>query len=159
MTLTLDNVCRGESFEFQVPSHARSGDAKRVLVALEDSTVRERLSCSLRRMGYRVVSVDSGSEAWEWFSCTGFDLVLLGSDLSGLDSWRLAVRIKEKAFDTPIVLLQNQVPDPMSKDSGEGWIDFIIDGPDSEERVLHTVEFSLYTSSPFPSRNLRLVSL
>ncbi len=77
----------------------------RVLVVAEYSPLAESMIVDLRRLGYEIDRVDTGSEALRMFPTA--DLVLLGLTLSDIDGVEVC-RAMRAAGDVPIIAIANQ---------------------------------------------------
>jgi two-component system response regulator (stage 0 sporulation protein F) len=73
--------------------------SEKILVVDDDYTVRDIVSKMLCRLGYAVLSADSGENG------LAFDLVITDFNMSGMDGINLAYYIKEKSPSTQVVLM------------------------------------------------------
>jgi CheY-like chemotaxis protein len=80
-------------------------DSQKILVVDDDYTVRDIVSKMLCRLGYAVLSADSGEKGLALFLKNKFDLVITDFSMSGMDGINLAYCIKEKSPSTQVVLL------------------------------------------------------
>ena len=78
---------------------------KKVLIAEDETMVRELLSSYLERRGMRVVAVPNGREALEKFRKEHFDLVLSDVKMPEITGLQLLVAIKDINHRTPVVLI------------------------------------------------------
>jgi two-component system response regulator (stage 0 sporulation protein F) len=72
--------------------------SEKILVVDDDYTVRDIVSKMLCRLGYAVLSADSGENGLA-------DLVITDFNMSGMDGINLAYYIKEKSPSTQVVLM------------------------------------------------------
>ena len=68
----------------------------RVLVVDDDPIVRRAVATLFSRFGYPVVSTDGSSDAAERIGNADYDLVVSDFDMSGLNGYQLACRVKQK---------------------------------------------------------------
>ena len=79
--------------------------SQKILVVDDDYTVRDIVSKMLCRLGYAVLSADSGEKGLALFLKNKFDLVMTDFNMSGMDGINLAFYIKEKSPSTQVVLM------------------------------------------------------
>ena len=77
----------------------------RILVVDDTKAIRDILSKILSFMGYEVVVASSGNEGLNRFLKHSFELVLTDFNMPGIDGCTLALRIKDKSPNTPVVLI------------------------------------------------------
>ena len=75
----------------------------RILYTEDDPDSREIVIFTLRRSGYKVTCVDSGTEALRLAKNEGFDLFLVDNWLPGLSGPELTAHIREFDKTTPIL--------------------------------------------------------
>ena len=75
----------------------------RILYTEDDPDSREMVIFTLRRSGYEVTCVDSGTEALRLAKNEGFDLFLVDNWLPGLSGPELTAHIREFDKTTPIL--------------------------------------------------------
>lgn len=76
----------------------------RVLVAEDETVVRELLVISLKRMGYQVVAATNGAQALEILDCQSFDLVLLDVMMPEVDGFTVCRELRMRS-NVPVVML------------------------------------------------------
>ena len=80
------------------------GQGRRVFIVDNTSDVRQKLSLSLQREGYRVSSAKSGLEALRMMKVEGFpDLIILDILLPEMDGFALAYEIRKRS-NVPIIV-------------------------------------------------------
>ncbi len=84
---------------------ARLGRPLRVLLVEDDTLVREVVSEYLRRDDHEVSTAVTGPEGLAKFVAGNFDLVVTDLALDEMNGERLAMEIKQRSADTPIILL------------------------------------------------------
>ena len=80
-------------------------DPIKILVVDDDQGIRCVVSKMLSRLGYDVISTDSGENGLELFLKNRFDLVITDLEMPGMDGIELAIRIKEKSPVTLVILM------------------------------------------------------
>ena len=83
-------------------------DPIKILVVDDDQGIRCVVSKMLSRLGYDVISTDSGENGLELFLKNRFDLVITDLEMSGMDGIDLAGHIKEKSPVTLVILMTGQ---------------------------------------------------
>lgn len=120
---------------------AMTSAADRVVVADDDSDIRELVSFKLTQAGYDVDAVADGAAAWETISQSPPRLAVLDvmmPGLSGLDVLR-KIREDDGTKDTPVILLTARSRDT-DVDSGfaTGADDYVVK-PFSPRELVHRV--------------------
>ena len=77
----------------------------RILIAEDDSVLRDGLSRSLRAAGYAVDAVASGSDADTALTAQTFDLVILDLGLPGMSGEEVIRRLRSKSNAVPVLIL------------------------------------------------------
>ena len=80
-------------------------DSLRVLVVEDEPMVREVVTAYLEEDGHRVVTAENGVEGLEQFGKGEFDIVLTDRAMPKMNGDQLAVEIKARRPDMPVVLL------------------------------------------------------
>ena len=78
---------------------------KRILIADDESTIRETLANILSEEGYRVTTAKDGLEAVEHMSKTDFDLALVDIRMPGMDGLAVLGKAREICPDTQIIII------------------------------------------------------
>lgn len=76
-----------------------------VLVAEDDSHIREGLIAALESEGYRVTAASDGAKALDHFAKTRFDLVLLDVMMPEVNGFDVCRRIRAKDRAVPVIML------------------------------------------------------
>jgi CheY-like chemotaxis protein len=79
--------------------------ASKILVAEDDSTVREFVVRALRQQGYEVAAVGDGLEALNALGAERFDLLLADIVMPELDGIALALKVAKDYPDMPVLLM------------------------------------------------------
>ena len=77
----------------------------RILVVDDDSSLRTIVSEMLSRLGYAVLSTDSGENGLNVFLRNKFDIVLSDYEMPGMDGVAFASHIKQNSPDTRVVIM------------------------------------------------------
>jgi two-component system, cell cycle response regulator CpdR len=77
----------------------------RILLAEDDSVMREYLARALERAGYAVTSVDRGTEALPLLLASSFDLLLTDIVMPEMDGIELAQKAAEIAPDMRVMFI------------------------------------------------------
>ncbi len=79
-----------------------------VLLADDDSGIRESLSRLLQKEGYEVAAVPHGGDVLELLFREQFDLVILDLNMPHMDGWETLDRIQNLRPDLPVIILTAQ---------------------------------------------------
>ena len=78
---------------------------QKILVVDDNDTIRGVVSQMLCRLGFAVLSADSGEKGLALFLKNKFDLVMTDFNMPGMDGINLASCIKKKSPSTQVVLM------------------------------------------------------
>lgn len=78
---------------------------KRILIAEDDSTIREGLALAIEADGYRPILAADGQEAIQQFNATSPDLVLLDIMMPQVNGYDVCRKIRETNKQVPILML------------------------------------------------------
>ena len=81
---------------------------RKILVVDDNQSVRCIITQMLSRLGYDVISTDSGENGLELFLKNQFDLVITDLEMSGMGGIDLAGHIREKSPFTLVILMTGQ---------------------------------------------------
>jgi two-component system capsular synthesis sensor histidine kinase RcsC len=120
----------------------RTGGRKipRILVVDDTKAIRDILSKILSFMGYEVVVASSGNEGLNRFLKSSFELVLTDFDMPGIDGCTLALRIKDKSPNTPVVLITGSEEEVVMERLKGGCVDYVMLKPfhlEDIEEIVH----------------------
>ena len=79
-----------------------------VLLAEDESTLREQYGRGLRKAGFSVLDVGTGKEAAKAFNARSFDVLLADIDIPGNANLELLNFIRARGFSVPVVLMTRQ---------------------------------------------------
>ena len=77
----------------------------RVLLAEDDSYLCNGLEMALKRKGYAVDAVSTGTEAQAVLLTQNFDVLLLDLGLPGLDGTEILTDLRKKGSETPVIVI------------------------------------------------------
>ena len=77
----------------------------RILLIEDETDLNDMVSRSLRSSGYEVDSALDGIQATDWIASAEYDLIILDLNLPGTDGMELLARIREKDWDTKVLIL------------------------------------------------------
>lgn len=75
-----------------------------ILVADDDKNICELLRLYLEKEGYKIITAFDGNTAYEYFSRTSFDLIILDIMMPGTDGIELLKKIRRES-DIPVIML------------------------------------------------------
>ena len=115
------------------------GNNKRILVVDDDRAIRDILSAALSFMGFSVAVARSGNEGLDLFLKDRFDLVLTDLRMPGMDGWDLAFHVKDRAPNTPVVLITGQQKEEVMESDKGDRVDFVLFKPFELKEMQKTV--------------------
>jgi two-component system OmpR family response regulator len=77
----------------------------RVLLVEDDAYLCNGLQMALKRKGYNVDAVSTGTEAQAILSTQSFDVLLLDLGLPGLDGTEIIADLRKKGSETPVIVI------------------------------------------------------
>jgi len=77
----------------------------RILIIEDDSTIRQGIEYALRRAGYKIKSLETGTGAPELISEYAPDLIILDLMLPGLSGFEIAEAVRERDDETAIIMI------------------------------------------------------
>lgn len=107
----------------------------RILVVDDETLVREVLQVYLETDGHQVTMAEDGQQALEMFEAGSFDLVLTDRAMPEMNGDELAVAIKERRPDTPVILLTGFGDAMVAEGETLPGIDFILAKPFSTDSL------------------------
>jgi CheY-like chemotaxis protein len=78
---------------------------RNILVVDDNKFLRIAVSKMLSRLGYEVLSADSGENGLRIFIENKFDIVLSDYEMPGMDGVAFACNVKERSPRTPVVIM------------------------------------------------------
>ena len=101
---------------------------EKILIADDDPLVTDMMSRLLGRLGYQVVSVDSGEKAVEYMQKNGADLILLDAIMGpGMDGLEACRRIRQfRPFQRVIMISGHASPERVAAIRSQGVEHYLI---------------------------------
>jgi CheY-like chemotaxis protein len=93
------------------------GSGERVLLVEDHDAVRTVLAQMLERLGYRPIVAGSAEEALRICSMSSFDVLLSDLMLPGMSGRELAIALRERWPDLPVMLMSGYAADELSNDA------------------------------------------
>jgi len=115
----------------------------RILIVDDEKAIRDILSEMLFVMGFEVTVASSGNEGLSLFPGNSFDLVLTDLQMPDLDGWTLALHIKDKSPNTPVVMITGSEKEAVMERLEGSSIDSILFKPFMLEDIQKTVQIML----------------
>ncbi len=112
----------------------------KILIVDDSKDIRDILSKVLSLMGFEAAVASNGNEALNLFLTNSFDLVLTDLEMPDLDGWTLALHIKDKSPNTPVVLITGSEKEAVMERLEESCIDSILFKPFMLEDIQKTVQ-------------------
>jgi len=112
----------------------------KILIVDDAKAIRDILSKTLPLMGFEAAVASNGNEALNLFLTNSFDLVLTDLEMPDLDGWTLAIRIKDKSPNTPVVLITGSEKKAVMERLKGSCIDSILFKPFTLEDLQKTVQ-------------------
>lgn len=91
--------------------HPTEAGQRRILLVEDNTLVMHTVASTLERAGYRVTQAQDGEQAWLLIDQaeTDFDLLLTDLNMPRLSGRDLLVRLRENAFEAPVMVLSGLV--------------------------------------------------
>jgi CheY-like chemotaxis protein len=112
----------------------------KILIVDDSKDIRDILSKVLSLMGFEAAVASNGNEALNLFLTNSFDLVLTDLEMPDLDGWTLALHIKDKSPNTPVVLITGSEKEAVMERLEGSSIDSILFKPFMLEDIQKTVQ-------------------
>lgn len=130
------------SIIWRLPRVSRKPDRERRLNILgidDQEVIRELLTNIIRRMGHRIVTVATGSEALAELARDPYDIVITEADLPDLSGWELTRRIKAGNPDVKAIVLSGWETVPEEVSGGSHDADFVLTKPFKMEQLTEMI--------------------
>jgi DNA-binding NtrC family response regulator len=118
----------------------------KILIVDDEPTVRDALSDILTFLGYQVVTAGTGGDALRTFLDDSISLVLTDMDMPEMDGLTLAVHIKDKSPNTPVVIMTGFHREAVTEKLEGRYVDSIILKPFRLEEIENTLRTTLNKS-------------
>jgi CheY-like chemotaxis protein len=103
--------------------------SRRILVVDDNRDIRNVISQVLRLMGFDVALAGNGIEALAAFIESSFDLVVTDLQMPAMDGSKLALLVKERSPNTPVILITGTDGETVWKKVTKGSVDSVIFKP------------------------------
>jgi len=124
----------------------REWSMDKILIVDDEPTVRDALSDILTFLGYQVVTAGTGGDALRTFLDDSISLVLTDMDMPEMDGLTLAVHIKDKSPNTPVVIMTGFHREAVTEKLEGRYVDSIILKPFRLEEIENTLRTTLNKS-------------
>jgi DNA-binding NtrC family response regulator len=124
----------------------REWSMDKILIVDDEPTVRDALSDILTFLGYQVVTAGTGGDALRTFLDDSISLVLTDMDMPEMDGLTLAVHIKDKSPNTPVVIMTGFHREAVTEKLEGRFVDSIILKPFRLEEIENTLRTTLNKS-------------
>ena len=115
----------------------------RILIVDDTKVIRDTLSDMLSVMGFEVTVAGSGNEGLSLFPKNSFDLVITDLQMPDLDGWTLALHVKDKSPNTPVVLITGSEKKKVMEKLKGSCVDSVVFKPFTLEDIQETVKIML----------------
>jgi len=115
----------------------------KILIVDDTKDIRDTLSDMLSVMGFEVTVAGSGHEGLELFLKNSFDLVLTDLQMPDLDGWTLALHVKDRSPNTPVVLITGSEKKKVMEKLKGSCVDSVMFKPFTLEDIQETVRIML----------------
>jgi len=111
----------------------------KILIVDDTKAIRDTLSEMLSVMGFEVTVAGSGNEGLSLFPKNSFDLVLTDLQMPDLNGWTLALHVKDKSPNTPVVLITGSEKKKVMEKLKGSCVDSVVFKPFTSEDIQETV--------------------
>jgi CheY-like chemotaxis protein len=142
MTRTEGENDRLRSIVWRLPRVSKKPERERRLNILgidDQEVIRELLTNIIRRMGHRIVTVSSGSEALAELQRDPYDIVIAEAELPDLSGWELTRRIKAGNPEVKAIVLSGWEAVPEESNAGGHNADFVLTKPFKMEQLTEMI--------------------
>jgi DNA-binding response OmpR family regulator len=88
--------------------------SKRILIADDDSEIRECIALLLSHTGFKVETVQDGEEGWRAVRRAEFDLLITDHQMPNMTGLNLIMKIREASIGAPCILISGDLPETES---------------------------------------------
>jgi two-component system, cell cycle response regulator CpdR len=120
----------------------------RILVAEDETQVREFVRLALERRGHRITAVEDGTQALAKLENERFDLLLTDIVMPGLDGIALALRVTRDRPGLPVLLMTGFAAERQRAHNIEALFHKVLLKPFSLVELIETVEGFLPSNAP-----------
>lgn len=127
------------------PTEAQTQLPQRILVAEDDTAIRDLIAISLIRSGYRVDTARDGAEAWKALHEANYFLLITDHKMPQLTGMELIKKVRSEAMTLPVILISGVMPTEELKQHPWLHIDATLLKPFTMEELLCAVKKALNT--------------
>ena len=111
-------------------------NSPRILVADDESSVRELLGDILESEGFEVTLAENGNEALKLFDAGSFHALFTDLGMPGMSGWELARAIRERNCEIPLAVITGWGEAVGSTEQEEAKVDWVVTKPFSISRIV-----------------------
>ena len=134
------------------PTHAQL--PQRILVADDDTAIRDTIAISLVRSGYRVDTARDGADAWKALNEANYHLLITDHKMPKLTGLELIQKLRSEAMTLPVILISGMMPDEEMIQHPWLRVDATLLKPFVMEELLHAVNKALNSRLEQPFADL-----
>jgi signal transduction histidine kinase/ActR/RegA family two-component response regulator len=111
-------------------------NSPRILVADDESSVRELLGDILESEGFEVTLAENGNDALKLFDAGSFHALFTDLGMPGMSGWELARAIRERNSEIPLAVITGWGEAVGSTEQEEAKVDWVVTKPFSISRIV-----------------------
>jgi DNA-binding response OmpR family regulator len=111
----------------------------RILVVDDEASIRQLITNSLARAGYRVDAAADGALAWEALQVRQYDLLITDHSMPKITGIALVKKLRGMSSTLPVVMATGTIPEELERHSTLGISDILLK-PFTVEQILTTVK-------------------
>ncbi len=116
-----------------------TGAPHRILVVDDEPSIRQLVTNSLARAGYRVDSAADGALAWEALQVRRYDLLITDNTMPRINGIALVKKLRSKSSTLPVVMATGRVPEELESQLSLRISDILLK-PFTMEEILKIVK-------------------
>lgn len=133
-----------------VPLQCPTNPSQRILVADDDSDVRQLSARVLIRYGYHVDAAEDGAAAWEALQIKAFNLLITNHNMPRLTGIELVKKLRSARMALPVILVTGKLPVEELAQNPSLQLAAVLPKPFSIVELLETVRAVLCASESAP---------
>jgi signal transduction histidine kinase/ActR/RegA family two-component response regulator len=139
------------------PKPKQSQAKLRILVADDESFIRELLRDILESEGHTVLEAEDGFKALELFQAGAFDAIFTDIGMPGMSGWELTKTIRQKNKQIPLAILTGWGEGVTSNDQKTAEVNWVVAKPFSLERIAEILsELTRQSTTPTEGQRRQL---
>ncbi len=115
----------------------------RILVAEDDTAVREFVARALRHAGHEVVTAEDGLDALAHVDKEAFDLLITDIVMPGLDGIALALKLSKDRPELPILMMTGYAAERQRAHNLDALIHRVVSKPFTLQQICEAAEEAL----------------